>query len=354
MSACVHPDFWRGKRVLVTGHTGFKGGWLTVCLRRLGSVVYGFGLPPTSRPNLFTLLRLEDSCETALGDIRDQSRVIEVVDSAKPDIVFHLAAQSLVRLSYREPSATFATNVMGTIHLLEALRQSESARVAVMITTDKVYRNADDGRPFTETDPLGGHDPYSASKAASEIVIESFRRSFLRERGVAVGSARAGNVIGGGDWSADRIVPDAMRAWLADAPLIVRRPDAVRPWQHILEPLTGYLALAERLWHDPSLAAAYNFAPSVEAAAPVRHVVELARSALGRGEIRYAEAPSGPHESPYLALDGSLAARILGVRPHWDLETAVTRTVEWYCRQSRGDPATLLCHADIDAYGMVP
>jgi len=351
-------DFWAGKRVLVTGHTGFKGSWLTLWLARLGANVTGVALAPPTTPSLFELANVAICCTSHRCDIRDAEGVNRIFQAARPEIVLHLAAQPLVRESYREPVATFSTNVLGTVHVLEAIRKMGGIRAAVIVTTDKVYRDepaAGMNTPpaahgYTETAPLGGHDPYAASKAASEIIAESYRQAFLNEAGCALATARAGNVIGGGDWSADRILPDAMRAWLAGQPLVVRRPDAVRPWQHVLEPLAGYLTLTEKLWHDPSLASAYNFGPTPEAAASVRNVVQLAREALGRGEIIFQTATEGPHESAWLALDSSKAAAVLGVRPRFDLAASIARTINWYCRQSRGEPAAALCNADIDAF----
>jgi CDP-glucose 4,6-dehydratase len=353
-------DFWRHRRVLVTGHTGFKGSWLTLWLARLGANVTGLAFPPATTPALFTLADIGSLCTTHSCDIRDAGVVNRVFATARPEIVFHLAAQPLVRESYREPVATFATNVLGTVHVLDAIRRSGSVRAAVIVTTDKVYRDEAPARStpaetrgYLESDPLGGHDPYAASKAAGELVTESYRQAYLATAGSAVATARAGNVIGGGDWSADRLLPDAMRAWLTGAPLVVRRPDSVRPWQHVLDPLAGYLALAEGLWHDPTLATAYNFGPPPAAAASVRRVVDLARQTLGRGDAVFQGGDDGPHESGWLALDASRAAALLGIRPRFDLETSVSRTVGWYCRHSRGERAAALCHADIDAFEQI-
>ncbi len=347
----VSADFWRHRRVLVTGHTGFKGSWLTLWLKSLGAVITSLALPPATQPNLFTLARVADGIDSHFGDIRDAERVAQIVRAAQPEIVFHLAAQPLVRASYREPVETFATNVMGTVHLLEALRGVKSARVAVMITTDEVYANREWPYPYREEDALGGHDPYSASKAASEIAIASYRDAFLREQGVAVASARAGNVIGGGDWSQDRLIPDAIRAWQAGETLIVRRPDAVRPWQHVLEPLHGYLALAENLWHHPERAGAYNFGPHPHEAATVREVIELARrSYVDDVAVQYSTDTAGPHESGWLALETAKVRTAIKVTPRWPLATAIGRTMAWYHAQARGADARALCAADIAVY----
>ena len=342
--------FWRGKRVLLTGHTGFKGSWLTIWLHRLGAAVTGLSLAPGTQPNLFTEAKIEPLCDSRIGDVRDRHAVARLIEDVKPEIVFHLAAQPLVRTSYHAPLDTLDTNVMGTAHVLDALRAVETVRVAVMITTDKVYREDAGHRAYREDDPLGGHDPYSASKAACEIVIGSYRDAFLAANGVAVASARAGNVIGGGDWSEDRVIPDAVRAWQAGQTLQIRRPSAVRPWQHVLEPLSGYLTLARRLWQEPLLAGAYNFGPTLGDAVPVRDVITMARAAYGKGDVEFAASEQGPHESAWLALDATKAHGTLGVRPHLTLAEAIGRTMTWYCAHcDRGD-ALSLCRADIAAY----
>jgi CDP-glucose 4,6-dehydratase len=343
----ARAEFWRGKRVLITGHSGFKGAWLTLWLKRLGADVTGIGLPPMTEPSLFAAADLGAVCDSRFCDIRDGVELAAVVRAARPQIVFHLAAQPLVRASYREPRATIETNVMGTAHVLEALRDLDGVRVAVMVTTDKVYRDMQSPEPYREDDPLGGHDPYSASKAACELVIESYCKSFLAAQGVAVASARAGNVIGGGDWSQDRLIPDAVRAWQAGATLGVRRPSAVRPWQHVLEPLAGYLVLAERLWQRPALAGAYNFGPGVSDAVAVRDLVELARAAYGEGEVSYGTSGEGPHEAAWLALETAKAERVLGVVPRWTLIEAIRRTMAWYRAYANGGDARLLCERDI-------
>jgi CDP-glucose 4,6-dehydratase len=269
------------------------------------------------------------------------------VCEARPDIVLHLAAQALVRESYREPLATFATNVQGTAHLLDAVKRAGGVRAVVAITTDKVYQNLEQPFPYRECDALGGHDPYSASKAACEIVVASYRASFLAAAGTAVATARAGNVIGGGDWAADRLVPDAVRAWSAGRALQVRRPLATRPWQHVLEPLAGYLTLAQALFESPALAGAYNFGPHTHEGATVRTVVELARAAFGRGETVWGDGTEGPHEAGWLALEIAKARHTLGVTPRWSLEEAVRRSVEWYRERLDGADARVLCLRDI-------
>ncbi|WP_187394922.1 CDP-glucose 4,6-dehydratase [Pigmentiphaga aceris] len=342
--------FWQGKRVLLTGHTGFKGAWLSLWLQRRGAVLTGVSLAPSTQPNLFELAKVEQGMTSTFCDIRDAQGLARIVREARPEVVLHLAAQALVRPGYQDPVGTYASNIMGTVHLLDALRGLDSARVAVMVTTDKVYRNHETVYPYREDDPLGGHDPYSASKAASEIVISSYRDAFLAAQGVAVASARAGNVIGGGDWSADRLIPDAVRAWQSGQVLDIRRPLAIRPWQHVLSSLAAYLTLAERLWTQPELASAYNFGPLTHEAATVREVVELARHAYGAGSVHYETASQGPHEAGLLSLEIAKARDVLGVSPKWGLTETVNRTMAWYRAHHDGGFARDLCEAEIAQY----
>jgi CDP-glucose 4,6-dehydratase len=345
-----NEEFWRGKRVLLTGHTGFKGSWLAIWLHHLGARVVGLSLPPQTAPSLFELANVQALVQSVFCDLAEGARIRDLVVETKPDVVLHLAAQALVRRSYREPVATFATNVMGTAHVLEALRGS-AARVAVMITTDKVYESRVDGYPYRESDPLGGHDPYSASKAASEIVIASYRESFLKSQGTAVASARAGNVIGGGDWAEDRLIPDAMRAWERGQTLQIRRPQAVRPWQHVLEPLCAYLVLAESIWADPALAGAYNFGPLTHEAATVRKVIDTARQTYGgAASVHWEDGSGGPHESAWLSLEIARAQHVLSVAPRWGLNETIVRTVDWYRQLAKGSEARKLCEADLATY----
>lgn len=349
-----YAPFWHARRVLLTGHTGFKGSWLALWLARMGANISGVSLPPGTYPNLFTLARVDKVVAGHDCDIRDLKALTSIVQVVQPEIVVHLAAQPLVRESYRTPVETLSTNVMGTVNILDAIRGIESVRVAVLVTTDKVYKNGEGSHVFCEADPLGGDDPYSASKAASEIVMESYRTSFLTERGVAVASARAGNVIGGGDWSKDRLIPDAIRAWQAGKPVHVRRPMAVRPWQHVLEPLCGYLRMAETLWEKPELAGPYNFGPHGGGNVTVRDVVELARLNYGSGQAVYGNGYEGPREAATLTLDVAKAHATLGVVPTWPLATAVQRTMRWYRRQAEGVDASTLCEEDIAAYEEAP
>ncbi len=347
----MRPDasFWHGKRVLLTGHTGFKGAWLALWLHRLGAQVSGLALPAAGQPNLFDLAGVAECVDSRYLDIRDAPAVAALVRSLRPDVVLHLAAQALVRSGYRSPLETFDSNIMGTAHVLDALRDC-TARVAVVVTTDKVYRNRETRKPYAEDDRLGGHDPYSASKAAAELVVESYRDAYLANAGVAVASARAGNVIGGGDWAQDRLLPDAMRAWQLGQTLELRRPDAVRPWQHVLEPLAGYLRLAQCLWQQPALAGAYNLGPDADQNTSVGELVLLAREALGHGATCFARVPDGPHEAGLLVLDNRRARERLGLQPVWTVAQAVTRSVAWYRRQQQGEPARDLCMGDIDDF----
>lgn len=348
-------DFWRDKRVLVTGHTGFKGAWLIWWLHRLGAQVTGLALAPTTQPSLFKLIDGPSLCNSQWVDLRDGSSLQKAVRQANPQVVLHLAAQALVRTSYAEPADTFATNVMGTVNLLESLRGLPDVRAVVAVTTDKVYHNREWPHPYREGDALGGHDPYSASKAACEIAIASYAASFLSAQGTAVARARAGNVIGGGDWSQDRLIPDAVRAWTAGLPLEIRRPQSVRPWQHVLEPLSAYLILAESIWQTPSLADAYNFGPAAQEAASVRQVITLARQFFGQGETRFADSVTGPHEAGLLMLDNAKARSTLGIQPRWNLQVTVKRTMAWY-RDHALDAldANTLCQRDLDAFLATP
>jgi CDP-glucose 4,6-dehydratase len=332
---------WAGKRVLVTGHTGFKGSWLSQWLLMRGAQVFGLALVPDTDPALFDQLGLADRLDHRIGDIRDPKVVADRVAEVRPDVVFHLAAQPLVLASYDDPLGTWASNVMGTAHVLEALRGQETPCAAVMITTDKVYDNREWVHPYRESDPLGGHDPYSASKAGSELVIASYRKSFFGDHPVRVVSARAGNVIGGGDWAANRIMPDLARALGAGQALGLRNPGAVRPWQHVLEPLSGYMTLAEKALAGDALADSYNLGPETCDVRPVRDLVENALRHWP-GDWRDISDPSARHEAGLLALSIEQARRDLGYRPRWDFETGVRHTVEWYRDVAQGaDPAQI-------------
>lgn len=342
---------YRGRRVLVTGHTGFKGSWLVLWLQQLGAHVSGLALPAQGAPNHSRLLRLP--LDEALIDLRDAGLVRSALRRFEPEFVFHLAAQPLVRRSYREPAATFDTNVMGLVHLLDAVRATPSVRVVVNATTDKCYRNPEHGRAFREGDALGGHDPYSASKACAEIVSASYRDAFLahddgRGHAVALATARAGNVVGGGDWGEDRLIPDLVRAAAVAAVTPIRHPAAVRPWQHVLEPLAGYLCLGQQLLADPAGAAeAWNFGPPPQAHRHVREVVDAFAAAWPA--VRYAaDTDAHPHEAHSLHLDCRKAQERLRWRAVWDLPTTLRRSALWYRRQH--EQHTLSSHDDLQQY----
>jgi len=339
--------FWKNKNVLITGHTGFKGSWLSIWLNLMGAKVTGISLHPSTNPNLFTLATVEHFVNNFYLDIRDHEELKRIVGEINPEIVFHMAAQPLVRRSYQDPLETFTTNIVGTINILDSLREIDSVKVIIIVTTDKVYKNLENNKPFTETDILGGKDPYSASKSSCEIVMNSYFDSYFLNKGVAVASARAGNVIGGGDWSADRLIPDAIRAWESNHQLVVRRPEAIRPWQHVLEPLNGYLVLSERLFNDISLSGSFNFGPDVNNTSSVRKVVSLAQEANGYGKVYFGSGSEGPHESEILKLDTSKARDILAVVPRWDLKVSIGLTLNWYGLQKKGFKAKSLCEQDI-------
>jgi CDP-glucose 4,6-dehydratase len=351
IEAQIDLAFWSDKRVLITGHTGFKGGWLSIWLNRLGCKVTGLSLTPATQPAIFELANISGLCESYFGDIRDSHKLQSVFDQARPEIVFHLAAQALVRESYKDPFETFSTNTMGTANLLEALRHCTSVKAAVMVTTDKVYRNLERLEPYKEQDGLGGHDPYSSSKAASELIIDSYRKSYMTAQGINVASARAGNVIGGGDWARDRLIPDAIRAWCDKRSLDMRNPDSIRPWQHVLEPLRAYIILAQKLVANSQSACAYNFGPDFAEAASVREVIESAQRTWGdHAAVHWGQSQSDMHEAGILRLDTSKSQNELGIRPVWDINQAVERTVAWYKKQSLGADAMYLCESDINDF----
>lgn len=342
----MFDEIFQGRRVLVTGHTGFKGSWLTLWLRRLGARVDGLALAPDTDPAHWNLLRHDDVLDHRV-DLRDAGAVRDAVIAANPDIVFHLAAQPLVRRSYRDPVATFATNVMGLTHLFEAIRVTPSVRVVINATTDKVYAEHDRPSGYRESDPLGGHDPYSTSKACAELVTDSYRKSFFNE-GPSIATARAGNVIGGGDWAEDRLVPDIVRACLSGEPLRVRNPAAIRPWQHVLEPLSGYLRLASRLWSDSSIGGhAWNFGPGSDADLPVEALIARVHEAWPGFRVESAQGPH-PHEASILRLDSSRARDELGWKPVWHAGLAVERTVAWY--RAYFENGHVISNEDLDAF----
>lgn len=347
----MNRAFWSGKRVFLTGHTGFKGSWLALWLERLGSRVTGYALEPPSRPSLFERAEVAGGLESIHGDLRDLDRLRQAMTTARPQVVLHLAAQSLVKEGYRDPLGTYSTNVQGTAHVLEAARGCDGLEALVSVTTDKCYRNDERAVGFREEDPLGGHDPYSSSKAGAELVTAAYRRSFFRDGAPFVASARAGNVIGGGDWAADRLIPDLIRGFSAGETVKVRSPAAIRPWQHVLEPLRGYLEVAEHLaTGGAAFAEAWNFGPEESDARPVEWIATRAAELWGDGAGWELDDEVHPPEATYLKLDVSKAGERLGWRPVVDLETALGWIVDWHRREAAGESARELCAERIARY----
>jgi len=355
------PAFsWHGKRVFLTGHTGFKGGWLSLWLAKLGAKVRGYSLDPATEPNLFSVARVGSVVDDLRGDIRNGVPLEAAMREFAPEAVFHLAAQPLVRLSYDDPVGTYLTNVIGTARVLDCVRRTPPVRAVVCITTDKCYENKEWIWGYRESDPLGGYDPYSSSKACAEIVAAAYRQSYfpvakLTEHGVALATARAGNVIGGGDWSADRLIPDLVRGFLASEPVHIRRPQAIRPWQHVLEPLHGYIRLAEQLLaakrdEAAPFATAYNFGPSDDDARPVAWIAEKMTGFWGDGAKWVLDPDLGVHEAGYLKLDASRARADLGWTPHLRLETALEWIVQWTRAWQAGKDMHAFTLAQIEAY----
>ena len=346
----VTPDFWAGRRVLLTGHTGFKGSWATLWLARMGAHVTGIALPPDSTPALFELAGVDAACDSTMLDIRDGDALAHAVSQARPDIIIHMAAQALVRPSYADPLATMTANVMGTANLLEAAKTVSNVDAILIVTTDKVYENPETGQAFAESDPLGGHDPYSASKAAAEIITASWRRSFYETTPVL--TARAGNVIGGGDFSADRIVPDIWRAARAGAPLQLRYPHATRPWQHVLDCLSGYFLYIEAAVGGADVPPSLNFGPDGAAGeASVAQVVAAMQKSLDVEEGWRSDSPPDLHEMGRLALDTTRARQVLGWKDRLDTATAIEQTAQWYRALDEGEDMGSWTRAEIAAFG---
>jgi CDP-glucose 4,6-dehydratase len=352
VDGAVHPDFWRGKRVFLTGHTGFKGSWLALCLQALGSDVKGYALKPPTKPALFEVACVSEGMQSQIADIRDFATLRASVAEFRPDIVIHMAAQPLVRTSYREPIDTYSTNVMGTVHLLEAVRACGGVRAVINVTTDKCYENREWIWGYREDEPMGGHDPYSSSKGCAELVTAAWRRSFFHDAGSAVlASARAGNVIGGGDWAEDRLVPDILRAFAEGRPVTIRHPRATRPWQHVLEPLSGYLVLAQALWTEgQAVAEAWNFGPAEGDAKPVSWIAERLVQDWGRGASWVLDEAPQLHEAGYLKLDCSKARDRLHWQPVWSLETALCHIVRWQQAWRVGTNMRDYCFGEIVEY----
>lgn len=342
--------FYRGRRVLVTGHTGFKGSWLCRILIDAGAEVTGYGLEPGEALNLFSLSRIEKRMQSVTGDIRDLERVKQVFAQTKPELVFHLAAQPLVRASYEEPVYTYETNVMGTVHICECIRQTPGVKSFLNVTTDKVYENREWAWGYRETDRLNGYDPYSNSKSCSELVTHSYTKAFLAAGGTAVSTARAGNVIGGGDFARDRIIPDCVRAAQRGESVILRNPQSIRPFQHVLEPLFAYLFIAQRQYQDPKLSGNYNVGPEDGDCIRTGRLAELFCKAWGRGLTWRAQPDDGPHEANFLKLDCSQIKSRLGWRPRWSVEEAVEKTARWYQGWLDGEDVAALMGQQIEAY----
>ena len=339
----INKEFWGDKRVLVTGHTGFKGGWLSLWLQHLGADVTGYSLSPPTNPSLFEVAGVGAGMKSIIGDIRDLAHFQATFRECRPEIVFHMAAQALVRSSYENPVETYSSNVMGTVHLLDAVRQTSGVRAVVNITSDKCYENREWVWGYRENEPMGGYDPYSSSKGCAELIANAYRNSYFNSadydrHGVAIASARAGNVIGGGDWALDRLIPDILRAIQVGEPVRIRSPHAVRPWQHVLEPLNGYLQLAQKLFEDGSgYAEGWNFGPNDEDAKPVEWIVEQLTRQWGEGAHWELDAKVQPHEANFLKLDCSKAKSRLGWQPQWGLAQTLEAIIEWYRAYQAGE-----------------
>ena len=352
----MNPGFWRGKRVFLTGHTGFKGSWLSLWLQQLGAELTGFALAPPTQPSLFEQARVADGMRSLLGDIRDLAALQQAIKIAQPDIVIHMAAQALVRYAYQNPVETYATNVMGTVHLLEAVRHCPGVKAVVNITTDKCYENREWVWGYRENEPMGGFDPYSNSKGCAELVSASYRSSFFNvdryaQHGVALATVRAGNVIGGGDWAQDRLIPDILTAFEQGKQVDIRNPHAIRPWQHVLEPLRGYLTLAERLFeHGPDYGEGWNFGPNDEDAKPVGWIVEQMAALWGVDAQWQLDTGAHPHEAHYLKLDISKARSRLDWHPALRLNEALKLIIDWSRQRQAGADMRALTLAQIQAY----
>lgn len=354
MNGRVSADFWRNKKVFLTGHTGFKGGWLLYWLHLMGAKIIGYALPPNTQPAIYDVLQLEELMEHSyIGDIRDINTLSQSLIESAPDVVIHMAAQPLVRYSYSHPLETYAVNIMGTAHLLEALRLVPSVRATVIVTTDKCYENIERKAGYSEEDPMGGYDPYSSSKGCAELLTSAYRRSFFSDldNHNAIASARAGNVIGGGDWSADRLIPDAIRAFEKNQALVIRNPLATRPWQHVLEPLSGYLVLAQTLYQQgQDYASGWNFGPDDEDARSVQEVIDLFIEYWGSGACWHQDSSAQPHEAQLLRLNCAKSKAKLNWRPKWHLENALEKIVTWHHAFNEGLDMRAITQSHIQDY----
>jgi CDP-glucose 4,6-dehydratase len=352
----INQSFWAGRKVFITGHTGFKGSWLCLWLQSLGAELTGFSLEPPTNPSLFKVARVELGMTSLIGDIRDAKSLMQAVITARPEVVIHMAAQPLVRYSYDHPVETYATNVMGTVHLLEAVRAVGTVRSVVVVTSDKCYENKEWVWGYRENEPMGGHDPYSNSKGCSELVVSSYRSSYFNpstyeNHGVALASARSGNVIGGGDWAGDRLIPDTLRAIEADQPVMIRNPHAIRPWQHVLEPLMGYLMLANKLYEKGAeFAEGWNFGPNEHDAKPVGWIVEKITEQWGSGATWVLDGQTHLHEANYLKLDCSKAKSEIDWQPRWNLEMAISKIIHWHRSYLGGEDMHRITLDQIDSY----
>lgn len=347
----IDAAFWKGKKVFLTGHTGFKGSWLSLWLQLMGVELHGYALTPSTNPSLFEEANVADGMVSTIGDVRDYRSLFEALKKSQAEIVFHMAAQPLVRFSYEQPVETYATNVMGTVHLFEAIRQFGGVRAIVNVTTDKCYENKEWIWGYREDEPMGGYDPYSNSKGCSELVTSAFRRSFFQKTDTALASARAGNVIGGGDWAMDRLVPDILRAFERQEPVIIRNPYATRPWQHVLEPLSGYMILAQKLYEqDQTFAEGWNFGPNEDDAKPVQWIVEELVKDWGNGASWCLDGGQHPHEAHYLKLDISKVKSRLDWHPRWSLGIALQKITNWHKAWRLRENVQAICLRQIEQY----
>ena len=347
----VNSDFWKNKKVFLTGHTGFKGSWLALWLQSLGTEVKGYSLEPYTEPNLFSKANVSENMISEIEDIRDLEKITTSMVNFNPDVLIHMAAQPLVRLSYKEPLETYTTNVIGTVNVLEAARKCTNLKAIVSVTTDKCYENKEWAWGYRENEPMGGHDPYSSSKGCAELVTAAYRKSFFSKKNTAnLASARAGNVIGGGDWSDDRLIPDILRAFENKEPVIIRNPLSTRPWQHVLEPLSGYLVLAEALYEDTSYAEGWNFGPRDEDCRPVNWILDKLVEKWGDGASWELDKNNNPHEAGFLKLDISKAKNRLKWEPKWELNTTLDLIVEWQQNYLKGADMNTICLQEIKKY----